>query len=233
MIKIFTPPPLLVLPGNCKAWYDFTDTSVIESTANAMSRIFDKSGVGNHGTQGTTLAQPATGTRTLNGLNVADFDGSNSTLNIPSFIPELTNGQVSVFAVLKADTSGTTKTALGSNSTSRLYLQQGTANQYVMRFGALNVSVGGVATDATIVYYTYDGLTDTYAAKVSSNATIATGTTALTGTPGGLTLGNRSGVGEFFDGVVAEYIGYDKVLTAGEILFVVDYLSKKFGITVL
>jgi hypothetical protein len=59
-------------------WLDASDSSTITESAGFVSQWDDKSGSGNHFPQGSGSAQPTTGTRTLNDLNVLDFDGGNS-----------------------------------------------------------------------------------------------------------------------------------------------------------
>jgi hypothetical protein len=72
-------------------WLDASDTSTITEVGGAVSQWDDKSGNGNNVTQGTAAAQPTTGTRTLNSLNVLDFDGNDS-LNAGNKFDVLTGG---------------------------------------------------------------------------------------------------------------------------------------------
>jgi len=55
-------------------WLDASDLSTITESSGAVSQWDDKSGNGNHVTQGTALHQPSTGVATLNGKNVIEFD---------------------------------------------------------------------------------------------------------------------------------------------------------------
>ena len=63
-----------------RAWYDLSDTATVTVVSSAVSAVADKSGNGFTLTQGTAANRPAY-TGTLNGLNVATFDGSNDQLN--------------------------------------------------------------------------------------------------------------------------------------------------------
>jgi hypothetical protein len=56
------------------AWYDAADASTFTESSGAVSAWADKSGNGNDVTQASTTKQPTTGIRSLNGLNVLDFD---------------------------------------------------------------------------------------------------------------------------------------------------------------
>jgi len=69
----FTPASL-----NPTLWLDASDISTITESSGSVSQWNDKSANGYTFTQGTGAAQPKTGARTQNGLNVLDFDGNDS-----------------------------------------------------------------------------------------------------------------------------------------------------------
>ena len=60
---------------NAEIWFDASDTNSITESSGSVSQWDDKSGNGNHATQGTSTNQPTTGNETLNGLNVISGDG--------------------------------------------------------------------------------------------------------------------------------------------------------------
>lgn len=97
------------------AWFiDAGDTTTITETGGAVSQINDLGANGNHATQGTGSAQPTTGTRSHNGLNVLDFDGTSDWMQAPAFDIDVSGRAVTIFAVLKWDASGTGRNALGA-----------------------------------------------------------------------------------------------------------------------
>jgi len=55
-------------------WLDASDAATITEASGSVSQWDDKSGNGNHATQGTGAYQPTTGVSTVNGLNVLEFD---------------------------------------------------------------------------------------------------------------------------------------------------------------
>lgn len=57
------------------AWYDASDASTVLTTGSAVTNLLDKSGNGHNLTQTTATARPATGSNTVNGLNVLTADG--------------------------------------------------------------------------------------------------------------------------------------------------------------
>jgi hypothetical protein len=69
-----TPPTWspLDLP-NLRGWYDASDPASITVAGGKVSALADLSGNGFHLTQSNPSNQPATGTRTHNGLNVLDY----------------------------------------------------------------------------------------------------------------------------------------------------------------
>ncbi len=64
-----------------RSWWDASDTASITSSSGAVSQINDKTGNGFHLTQTTAAAKPTTGSRTVNSLNVLDFDGGDFMTN--------------------------------------------------------------------------------------------------------------------------------------------------------
>ena len=67
-----------------KLWLDASDTSSITASSGSVSQWNDKSGNASNFTQATGANQPTTGTRTINGKNVIDFDGTNDFLECSS-----------------------------------------------------------------------------------------------------------------------------------------------------
>jgi hypothetical protein len=63
------------------AWYDASDSDTITESSGSVSQWDDKSGNGHHLTQGSGSSQPSTGTRTVNTINVIDFNGSSQFIN--------------------------------------------------------------------------------------------------------------------------------------------------------
>jgi hypothetical protein len=69
--RVWLPPEVPML-----GWYDASDTATIVHAAGTVSQWNDKSGNGQHLVQETGGYQPETGIRTLNDLNILDFDGT-------------------------------------------------------------------------------------------------------------------------------------------------------------
>jgi len=70
--EIWTPIRLATL----ELWLDGNDPGTITSSSNLTSQWNDKSGKNRHHTQANNTYKPITGTRTINGKNALDFDGT-------------------------------------------------------------------------------------------------------------------------------------------------------------
>ena len=92
------------LQNSLKFWYDASDISTIEPNAGNVTQMLDKSG------NGWTLAPPVgsvgptTGTRTLNGLNVLDYNQSLTHLLENTFFTQ--SQPLCIACVLKLDDEG-------------------------------------------------------------------------------------------------------------------------------
>jgi hypothetical protein len=69
-----------------QCWLDASDTATITQSSGAVSQWSDKSANGWNFVQATAAQKPTTGTRTQNGKNLIDFDGTNDNMTITSSI---------------------------------------------------------------------------------------------------------------------------------------------------
>ena len=224
--NLFSPADLTTA-----AWYDATDTGTITESSGAVSQWDDKSGNNNHATQGTGSEQPITGTRTINGLNTLDFDGTDDYLNLGAEL-ELLGGMV--FVVVEVDTlAGNHQNILGHQS---LNLQLG-----------IRQVAGGLRYATTGAYWPNE---------TGSTGTISASTPAIAGFIGDTSLGfsidgtfEDSGTGNDGSGLtafnqIAAYSNSDELNgKMGEIVFVEGdtstatrqkiegYLAHKWGLT--
>jgi hypothetical protein len=117
------PFNVLSLP-NLKLWLDASDTSSITSSAGAVSAWNDKSGNGYNFAQATATNKPTTGTRSKNGLNVIDFDGTNDFMqntaaaSVFNFMHNTTGA--TVFITWSPDTIATNNWILDSTNSDSL-----------------------------------------------------------------------------------------------------------------
>jgi beta-glucanase (GH16 family) len=86
------------------AWYDAADAASIAQSGGLVSQWSDKSGHEYHVTQTNSTMKPTTGTRTIKGINVLDFDGGDD-LAIASRLGLPANPDMMVFVVHVADSA--------------------------------------------------------------------------------------------------------------------------------
>lgn len=217
----WSPPDV----DSLKLWYDATDDSTITESSGAVSAWADKSGNSHDLTQGVGSRQPTTGSRTINSLNVIDFDGGDvmantygSTLSQPvtGFIVgafDVTGGQYFFDGIVSGN-----RFALFSSAGSVLSLFAGGS-----QFGTSTIDINN-----HIYGYTING---------ASSEILIDSTVVDTGNPGagtmtGVTIGARYDNSSYLDGGIGEFIMYEKVLNTTEVTFVEQYLSDKWGISI-
>ena len=125
------------------AWWDAADTASITETDGQVSAWADKA-LGLPLQQGDAAAQPRSGTRSLNGLNVIDFDGTQF-LGANRDLP--VSGDVAFHMVVVLDTqSSIFDSILSVDATQDFQIESGNTEQFN---GRLNVSGIGTSIDLT------------------------------------------------------------------------------------
>lgn len=76
--QVIVNPPV----SGYSLWLDGSDSSTITSSGGTVSKWTDKSANAYTFSQATSTNQPAYGSRTINGKNVLDFDGTNDRLQL-------------------------------------------------------------------------------------------------------------------------------------------------------
>lgn len=217
-------------------WYDASDESSITESSGAVSQWNDLSGNGNHAT--AESSNPTTGTRTMNGLNALDFDGTDDRLTTNYSSP---TGPVTLFVMFSSD-SGT-----GNDRLLSTYDGSGalTAGEYVLDLNASTRRARFLAGTVTSTQPTLrDSSTGTNAvvsAVSNTNGTLVRqnmqdsfDTSAGTGHTTAVLTDWRIGEdtttgGEYFDGLIAEVLIYAADLSISEIQQVESYLVQKWA----
>lgn len=218
--KPFTPLSVAGL----QAWYDAADTSTITSSSGAVSQWNDKSGNGRNLTQGSGTLQPITGTRSRNGLNVVDFDGTNDSMDSSSFAiaqPGM------LFAVALSD--------VGSDATSQRIVDAVTA-PFSMGKGATNFwlySAGttrGVGTPDTAAHAHSVLFNGAGSSRWVDGTLSDTNNAGANGLAGGIRLGRVAAASaNFWNGWIAEVIAYSGALSTVDRQRVDSYLRVKWA----
>lgn len=213
-------------------WWDADDAGTISSSGGLVSGWDDKAG-NQHWTQ-TAGDQPSTGTRTLNGKNVIDFDGTKS-LEADWDFP--VSGSFSVFAVFESDITTNNNDAIFARTQNSRFevIASGTPEfQGAIRvFGAGNTSTGwtgGPYTGTHILEVVMDftgAVHNTYIDGVA----VYTGANYVTAVESGaqsMYMMRRSAVTH--DGFIAEMILTEAIDSATRDEYR-SYLADKWGIT--
>jgi hypothetical protein len=234
-------------------WLDASDTATITASGGSVSQWNDKSGNGRNVTQGTAAAQPTTGTRTLNGLNVLNFDGGDGLVSANSFTEFRTNKAVTVAFVVITDRTNAANEGIVS-ADSGLYdfntgfvVERSTTNlQYAIGAGsgggvsAYSVRrVANTTTTAMLVVTDVSASANTTGMSVNAVAqslTIIDGTMATSSFLSTGSAAHRIGIGFrpsygslHLDGAIAEVIVTASVLTAAQRSGLETYLRNKWG----
>jgi len=222
--------------GGLSLWVDADDTSfIVKDGSNLVSKIYDKSGNGNHALQSNATYKPEYVASSINGKNVINFDGSDDRLNCGNDSTlDLTT--LTVFTVVKATSFQWLGGIVGK-------YHSNSANGYFFRlFGSSpynKFSAGGVAgVDGTMsltsgqpyigaVRY---GLT-TNSVEVYTRGESATGTSTISSNTDDVYIGvDFLADPRFWNGDIGETIIFNKALSDDELYVVNYYLSQKWGL---
>lgn len=210
--------------SSCRGWYDAYDAATITHSGGSVSQWDDKSGYGNHATQGTGSLQPTTGTRSQNSLNVIDFDNRTEELNLPSGLygtPLVDNNTCII--VGKFDILNSTQYLIRNGTTVRWAIGI-TSSQWYTRMGtAALISASGSNTNAHIFVMRRTGGTVEFYVDGSLIGTQTGNTDPPTST--------AMVLGSLLDGWLGEVMIFHDSLSATDLNTECNYLETKWGLT--
>jgi hypothetical protein len=234
-------------------WLDASDTSTITSSGGDVSQWSDKSVNARNFTQSSATAKPKTGTRTLNGKNVIDFDGSNDFLSCPSstalFNYFHNSTGATLFTVGIVDDTAARKIIIDNEggATANVGIrfrvsETEKSTVQIMRAGAAIQIVDTITlTGGSGFYLTnkFDGGNATAAnrLKISLNGGGFLGSNTTADAPSGSNATYNMHIGieantlaEPWNGAFGEIIMYSGILSAGDIALNQAYLAAKWGL---
>lgn len=230
----FTPSSI----ANLGAWFDSADLATIIQSGGAVSQWNDKSGNNYHATQATGANQPVTGARTLNGLNVLDFDGSNDRLELfsHSALAAVPSGANTLFVVYQSDIINSNIQTIFAGATQSnsirwgVRIDGGSANLSVLNNTGFTPANHGITLDTNPhiaglrrVGTALEPICDTVHAAQS----LATDVTLSSY----LNIGAQGDGQRRFDGIIAEILLYTRGLGDSEMNQIGNYLAAKWGMT--
>ncbi len=202
-----------------------------------VSQWNDKSGRGNHATQGTALKQPVYNPAQLNNLSVLTLDGAN-TMILPSALYTIPNGANTIFMVAKRNSetggavyplnmsvAGTQKYYLRFNSTAgEVLFLNATAGS-----GAVS-SAGNTNTNYEILRGRRLGTTQAVSVNNAAEATNTSGTDEA-----GIdsaNIGSLAGTSLFLIGSIYMILIYNRALSVSEMVQVEKWIAQQTAITI-
>jgi hypothetical protein len=219
--------PFSVLGLSPTLWVDASDTDTITESSGKVSQWDDKSGNGYDLTQATAAKKPTTGTRTLNGLNVLDFDVTTG-LQV-DFGADYSQPNT-IFVVAQLDDLVSSQTFFDGITSVKRHIGQmydlGAGINWRMDAG-VNLYDGTPDTNAHLLRFVFNTTSSTLHVDGASTLSGNAGTKVISG----LTLGANYQVQFGIDGILAEAIFVDGTLTAGQISDTETYLADKWAIT--
>lgn len=207
-------------------WLDASDAaSLTLDGSNNVSQWSDKSGNARNVTQSNFFRRPSyTAASQINGVNVVKFDGTDDLLTAYfTSIPQ----PATVFVVARFGSLTGFRVLYDSLSTNPHGMYTSGTVLVLEAGSSLNINGGTVTVNASLLA---SGVYNSTSSILRLNRTqIASGNAGAFALTNGISFGaNRNGSAPF-QGDIAEFAYYSRVLTAGEITQVEDYLKNKWG----
>jgi hypothetical protein len=220
--------------ANCALWLDGSDLASITESGGAVSQWNDKSGNNNHALQSSAAAKPTTGTRTLNGRNVIDFDGSGDFMTLTN---PITGGAYTIFLVVLVDSfAANPRSIIGTPNTGgpvmRFANSVGNGVMAVVRRGQAVLLNGSDINSATTAYSFIITTSNSGNAIYRNGVAGGSNATSASYTQDIQAIGSESSTAAStpHDGYIAESAIWTRVFAAGEITQIFDYSASKWGV---
>jgi hypothetical protein len=208
-----------------RLWFDLATQSGYAADA-PVGQLDDKSGLGNHFTQGTESLQPLYKTAQQNGLPGLLFDGTDDYLDHTT----LTLPQPRTFIAVGKYTGGVGESRFiidGASSFTSSVMQHIATKVFRITAGT---ALDYTASDDTLPFVwtvIFNG-TSSFSRWNSNEVSGNAGST----NPTGFRLGRAGGaVAGYWKGYIFEVLGYNWALSSGEYLRLEAYLKPKWGIS--
>jgi hypothetical protein len=188
-------------------WLDASDSTTIAQSEGKVSKWDDKSSNGRNAIQEDGVKQPYTGTRTIGGLNVLDFNGIAQNFRLPTFPNPTTSGLIMIVADLDETEAIDIRIYCGqSGSNSRFLISKNYDNmRFILSSTAASIDKTYPYGQRIICgYRDVDNLGIGYDGVYNEGERIATAPT-LTSTY----IGSYNGSANFYKGSIGEIVGLD------------------------
>lgn len=225
-----------------KLWLDAADASTITSSGGAVSQWNDKSAFARNFTQGTGANQPTTNSRTLNGKNVLDYDGTNDVMSCPSstsFFNYLHSTSGTTFFVgirdtgngimFKNNTGGSASVGVYSDMQDFISVTKGVSgNPSAILQNQITIPTSGFLVS---VKWNPVSTTDALRVNISLNNGAFVGDVGFYAAPSTADATENMQIGNGnYNGAIGEFIVYEGLLSNDDIASVKSYLLSKWGL---
>ena len=204
------------------AWFDASDLATITASAGKVSQWADKSPLALPVVMATSSRQPATGTRTINGRNVLDFDGSDDNLWNLSY-PTSRAAPATWLAVYQLDVTTNGQTLWDAYTTYRTTLGQKNI------WSGTDVNLGAPTLNVEQVCIIQNGASSQAWINRTSVGTGTLGADAIQIPPSYFMVGENRGDGGRMNGVLAELVLASGAISAGDRAAWDAYCTTKWG----
>ena len=234
--------PLLI--AGLIGWWDFSDlntlftnaarTTPVTADGDQIGGVTDKSGLGNHLSQGTATRFPIYKAALKNGLSVSQYDGSNDGLATAAFAAALSQPSTVIMVAQIRAAEGANSymfDGIGTSNRHAVFASAGaTPDRYQVFAGSSWLPVVTYPKNAYKIFgFEFDGA----GSVIWENGTsVAAGGTVGTNTLTGITIGSRFNfaAGEGLLGEIGEFILVNASIPAGDFTSLVSYLNTKWAV---
>jgi hypothetical protein len=235
----FNPNRLAGLIG----WYDSADLTAMAQNSDGTGAVAvgdqvgwwkDKSPTGANVTQGTAANRPTLTANKVSGRAALTFDGSNDNLSRSSYTAQNSLAGLTRIVVFSSTNVVAWVTRVFDGGGNGLVMN-GAFLAHANNTNSTNFSPpGSVGSAMPAAVYSVVYANSAISLRqngVSLNPISSTGTIPATTAAGNPTLhiGSNIGANQFLNGPIAEYIIYNRALSAAELTRVEAYLQKKWG----
>lgn len=221
------------IPG-LQLWIDASVSSSVTLNSGNVSLINDLSGNGRHLEQTTAATQPAYLTSGRNGRNVIDFGTTNGKWLRQTLASRMTVAQpLTFFWVFKTPVTGgytlSDVTNVALDGTGRIIMYGNAANEMRFEAGVAN-AVNQTADAWHVVTCVFNQAASERRINTKTSTTISVGTRPYSDQ---LIVGASFGVASGFRSLLGEMGFYSGALTSSQNGDLMDYLAKKWAVTLL
>jgi hypothetical protein len=241
--------------AGCQLWLDAADTATISLSGSAVTQWNDKSGNSRNFAQGTAGNRPLSGTRTQNGKNVIDFDGTDDRLvssSASSTWTFLHDGSLyTLFVAVERDVTAGSQDIIGNNGNASNQtgvvlsnFSTGGINHYITRSvsgqppvdNATGIVISGFYYSSVVANPGTGTASNRSAIRYKSGSPIQNN--VQTYAPAGGSPSNDLAIGDSkgnttnlpWNGAIGEILIYNSQLNATDLGLVNSYLAAKWGV---